>query len=74
MTIADEYLTTVALELRYNPAKRFYVSAMTGIIESNDSASRFIPDFSPDIWAVKLNCHWSNTNKWGVYVSFGFDF
>lgn len=87
VTIADEYLTTVALELRYNPARRFYVSAMTGIIESNDSASRFIPDFSPDIWAVgaefaydsvagpiKLNCHWSNTNKWGVYVSFGFDF
>lgn len=87
VTIADEYLSTVALELRYNPARRFYVSAMTGIIESNDSASRFIPDFSPDIWAVgaefaydsvagpiKLNCHWSNTNKWGVYVSFGFDF
>ena len=87
VVMADEYLLTATAELRFNPVKRLYVSALAGIVESNDSASRFIPEFSPDYWAfgaeigydfltgpIKLNCHWTNPRKWGIYASFGFDF
>lgn len=87
VTVADEYLLTATLELRYNPIRKFYVSALAGIVESNDKAAKFIPEFSPDCWAfgaevaydfvagpIKLNCHWSRPYKWGIYASFGFDF
>ena len=87
VTVADEYLCTATMEFRYNPIRKFYVSALAGLVESNDSASRFIPEFSPDCWAfgaeiaydfvagpIKLNCHWSRPYKWGLYASFGFDF
>ena len=87
VTVADEYLCTATMEFRYNPIRKLYVSALAGLVESNDSASRFIPEFSPDCWAfgaeiaydfvagpIKLNCHWSRPYKWGLYASFGFDF
>ncbi len=85
--MADEYLVTATMEFRYNPVRKLYVSALAGIVESNDGGASLIREFSPDIWAfgaevaydfvagpVKLNLHWSNQRKWGVYASFGFDF
>ena len=85
--MADEYLVTATLEFRFSPARKFYVSALAGIVESNDSPARFISEFAPDCWAfgaeaaydfvagpVKFNVHWSNRQKWGIYASFGFDF
>lgn len=84
---ADEYLTAATVEFRYNPVRKFYLSAMTGLVESNDNLMSLVTGFNPDWWAfgaeaaynfiggpIKLNVHWCNALKWGMYVSFGFDF
>lgn len=87
VVMADEYLAAATLELRFNPVRKFYVSALAGMVESNDGGSRLITEFDPDYWAlgaefaydfvagpIKINCHWSNRSQWGIYASIGFDF
>lgn len=84
---ADEYLCSASIEFRYNPVKKFFLSGMAGLFESGDNIGSLVTDFNPDCWAVgleaaydfiggpvKLNLHWSNLLKWGLYVSVGFDF
>lgn len=84
---ADEYLTSLTLELRCNPFKNMYLSGMAGFVESNDNLAALVGGFNPDIYAVgaqaayhtpvgplKLNIHWSNRQQWGAYLSLGFDF
>lgn len=84
---ADEYLTSTTMELRFNPYNSLYLSAIAGIVESNDNIGAFISDFNPDYFAaglqaayntaigpLKINIHWSNMQKWGSYISLGFDF
>jgi len=83
----DEYLQTATLELRFNPLKKFYISAMAGLFESNDDLANLIVEYDPDCYAfgleaaynfvggpVKCNVHWSKNFGWGLYASVGFDF
>ncbi len=87
VVISEEYLTSATLELRYNAAKNFYVSAMGGFVESADKFLEQFHDLNVDCWAVgvelgydlpigpiKVNLHWSNNFGAGVYASLGFDF
>lgn len=87
VVMADEYLAAATVEFRFSPIRKFYISALAGMVESNDGGSTFISEFNPDYWAfgtelaydfvagpIKLNCHWSNRNQWGFYASIGFDF
>lgn len=87
ITNVDEYLQTATIEFRLNPAKKFYVSAMAGLFESNDDLATLIVKYDPDCYAfgleaaynfvggpVKFNVHWANAFGWGVYASIGFDF
>ena len=84
---ADEYLSSLTLELRCNPFKNLYLSGMAGFVESNDNLAVLIGQFNPDYFALgaqaayhtpigplKLNLHWSNVQQWGAYLSLGFDF
>ena len=85
--LADDYLATGVLELRWNPYKKLYASALAGIFESSKALDTFISEFDPDCFAlgvelgynfiggpVKLQTHWSNSYGWGFYASIGFDF
>ncbi len=84
--LADDYLATAVLELRYNPFKKFYLSALAGVMESSDALDTFFTGYDPDCAAfgleaaynfiggpVKLQVHWSRAYLWGVYASIGFD-
>ncbi len=87
IVLADDYLCTATLQLRCNPVGKFYVSALAGLYESNNNPGDFFASFSPDCWAfgaelaynsivgpLKVNCHWSSVQQWGIYASLGFDF
>lgn len=86
-SLADDHLATAVLELRANPFKKLYVSALAGIMESNGSLNEFITQFDPDCAALglaagynfiggplRMHVHWSRAYKWGFYASLGFDF
>ena len=83
----EDHVFSGSLELRYNPIGKLYVSALAGLMESNYTLDRLITEFNPDYYAfgmelgydfitgpVRLNLHWNQVDKWGLYVSFGYDF
>ncbi len=85
--LASDYLASAVLELRCNPYKKFYVSALAGALESSSAIDTFITGFDPDCAAfglelgynfiggpVKLQGHWSKAYRWGIYAAIGFDF
>ena len=85
--LADDYLATAVLELRWNPYKKFFISALAGVLESSDALDTFITEYDPDCAAfglemgynflggpVKMQTHWSKAYGWGFYASIGFDF
>lgn len=85
--MADEHLATASLEVRVSPFKKFFLSAEGGFVQSRDSFVDMLSSFSPDIYAaglsagynsgvgpLKLDVHWNQVHKWGLYVSFGYDF
>lgn len=87
VALAEEQLTSASLEMRYNPIGKLFVSALAGFAESNDSLSTLIMEYNPDYYAfgielgydfitgpIKMNLHWNQVDKWGLYVSFGYDF
>lgn len=88
MIIAGQYLASASLELRYNPFRKFYISGLAGIENSNDRFNKMVSDyFKGNCYAfgmeaaynflvgpLKFNLHWSNQFKWGAYASIGFDF
>ncbi len=87
VALAEEQLASGTVELRYNPVGKLYVSALAGLAESNDSLVNLITEFDPDYYAlgmelgydfitgpVKMNLHWNQVDKWGLYISFGYDF
>lgn len=84
---ADEYLSSMTIELRFNPYKNLFLSALAGFVESSDNLGDFVSNFKPDHYAagvqaayntaigpLKINFHWSNSQRWGSYISLGFDF
>ena len=83
----EDHVFSGSLELRYNPIGKLYVSALAGLMESNYTLDRLITEFNPDYYAfgmelgydfitgpVRLNLHWNQVDRWGLYVSFGYDF
>ena len=85
--LADDYLATGVLELRWNPYKKFFISGLAGVLESSTALDTFITEFDPDCFAlglelgynfiggpVKVQGHWSKAYGWGAYASIGFDF
>ena len=82
-----DYLFDITLKTRWNPIKNLYFSAMGGVLIHDNSLGALFSNPVPDVWAlglegaydtlvgpVKLDVHWSNIHKWGVYISLGFDF
>ena len=88
LMISQDMTATLTLEMRTNPFKDVYVSALGGYLKSaEDIKDMTIGDMKPDCWAVGLeaaydsiigpirfNVHWSDYQKWGFYASLGFDF
>lgn len=85
--LTGEQLGSASLELRYNPYKKLYVSALAGVVKSSDRLFDKDEDLKPDFYAfgvaagynlgigpLKMDVHWNQVHKWGVYVSFGYDF
>lgn len=85
--LADDYLASAVLELRWNPYKKLFISALAGVLESSDALDTFITEYDPDCTAfglemgynflggpVKMQTHWSKAYGWGFYASIGFDF
>lgn len=83
---ADDNYASAVVNLRWNPYKKFYVTAMAGaFVESNEFKGIF--DFSPEIVAaglelaynfsfgpVRTNVHYSNLCGWEAFFSLGYDF
>lgn len=83
----EEHMAIASLELRVNPFKKLYLSALAGMVESKDKFRDMLSDFNPDFYAlglqtayntalgpVKLDLHWNQVHKFGFYFSFGYDF
>ena len=82
-----DYLIDLTAKVRWNPLKNLYVSALGGVLIHDNSLGDLVRNLGPDVWAlglegaydtilgpIKLDVHWSNIHKWGVYLSLGFDF
>ena len=82
-----DYLIDLTAKVRWNPLKNLYVGAQGGVLIHDNSIGALFRNFGPDVWAlglegaydtilgpIKLDVHWSNIHKWGVYLSLGFDF
>ena len=74
-------------ELRVNPLKNLYFSALGGLIITDDKPLELLKHPVPDVYAfgaeaaydtivgpIRLSLHWSNAFRWGAHVSLGFDF
>lgn len=83
----DDNLLSTVMEMRYNPVGKLYFSALAGFMDCDPDFFGMFSNFGFDHYAfgleggynfpvgpIKLNAHWSNATKWGVYFSFGFDF
>lgn len=81
-----DLLASATLESRVTIFKKLYASLMGGIFTSSDPVE-FSRNSLMKTWGlgaevsynllgspVKLNVHWSDTMKWGLYVSMGYDF
>ena len=85
--VAGDYLINAIVALRCRPIGNLYLSALGGILCHDDSLLALAKNPLPDTWAlgleaaydtiagpIKLNLHWSNSQQWGAYLSFGLDF
>ena len=83
----EEYMASVTMGLRFNPYKKLYLSAKTGLVKSADTFVGMVDNFAPTIFGigaeaaynfaagpVKFCINWSDAKKWNMYMSFGFDF
>ena len=74
-------------ELRINPLRNLYLSALGGVIITDDKPLALLKNPLPDVFAfgaeaaydtivgpVRLSVHWSNAFHWGAHMSLGFDF
>lgn len=85
--IAEDNMLSLSAELRYNPRKKLYVSALAGLISTDASFFNMCKLSGTVIYAagtelgfqsiagpIKLNAHWNSHNGMEMYVSFGLDF
>ncbi|NLZ19375.1 MAG: hypothetical protein GXY24_03790 [Bacteroidales bacterium] len=83
----DDYVVDATLELRYNPLDKLYLSALAGVIITDNEIGGLLSCPIPDIYAfgmqaaydtfvgpVRFNLHWSDSLGWGAYLGVGFDF
>ena len=74
-------------ELRFNPLRNLYFSALGGVILTDDEVLDLLKNPLPDVFAfgaeaaydtivgpIRLGVHWSNAFHWGAHISLGFDF
>ena len=84
---AGDYLIDLVGQFRWKILNNLYASAMAGFLIHDNSLIGLVKNPLPDTWAlgaeaaydtiagpVKFNLHWSNTQGWGAYLAFGFDF
>ena len=84
---AGDYLIDLVGQFRWEILNNLYASAMAGFLIHDNSLIDLAKNPLPDTWAigaeaaydtiagpVKFNLHWSNTQGWGAYLAFGFDF
>ena len=82
-----DHLLNSVLALRWRPVGNLYASAMAGVLIHDNTVRGLIANPLPDTWAlgleaaydtfagpVRFNIHWSDTQGWGAYLSFGLDF
>lgn len=87
MVQAGDFLSTLTLELRYNPVAKLYTSLLAGCVKSDAGVDEMLAELKADMWAaglevaydtaagpVKLNVHYNTLSHWNLYLSFGFDF
>lgn len=87
LIMMDEYLATLSMGARFNPYKKLYLTARGGLVKSSDDFKGMVERFRPEIFAfgieaaynfaggpLKFMINWSDMRKWGMYMSFGFDF
>ena len=85
--VAGDYLIDTVVGVRYRPFNNLYLTGLAGVLSHGDSIGEFFQRPLPDTWAlgaeaaydtiagpVKFNLHWSNSQGWGAYLAFGFDF
>lgn len=86
--LAENYLALANVNLRFNPAKNFYISAVGGALQQADRLDEMITRidkimfgggiqaaYNTIIGPVKADVTWSNlTRRVGFFISAGFDF
>lgn len=82
-----DYLVDASAALRFNPAGRFFVSALAGVLYEDDKFQRVFASFRPAGWGlgleaaydtiggpIRFGLHWSDLQGWGAFLTLGFDF
>ena len=85
--IAGDYLVDASAAVRFNPAGRFFVSAMAGVLYDSDTVRGLFSTLRPGGWGlgleaaydtiggpIRLGLHWSDRQGWGAFLTLGFDF
>ncbi len=85
--VTGDYLINAVVALRTRPINNLYLSALGGVLCHDNSILGLARNPLPDTWAlgleaaydtiagpIKFNLHWSNSQHWGTYISFGLDF
>ena len=85
--IAGDYLVDASATVRFNPAGRFFVSAMAGVLYDSDTVRGLFSTLRPGGWGlgleaacntiggpIRLGLHWSDQQGWGAFLTLGFDF
>ncbi len=83
----SDYLAGFTAEFRVNPLKRLYLSALTGVLLTDDHVGKLLADWRDDVFAIGVQAaydtpvgpirfvfHWSNIQNWGAGLSLGYDF
>ena len=86
--VVGDYVAVVDANLRINPVKNFYISAIAAAMKDADKLEDIYNDLHPTalgaalefsyktiLGPLKATVHWSDlTNRIGGYLSFGYDF
>lgn len=88
-SMAEDYLLTGTLEMRYNFANKWYASLLCGYYTGNNTIDKFFDkkDSGSSLYAfgtelsyrsklgpMRFNLHWNSFSTWGAYLSIGYDF
>ena len=82
-----DHLVNTVFTLRWRPIGNLYASLLGGVLIHDNTIRGLVTHPLPDTWAlgleaaydtfagpVRFNIHWTDTQGWGAYLSFGLDF